>query len=186
MISGVLALQPQEIAGDFAKVNVKTNILNESAEEIDVLLVTRVLKNDGTEVAVKESRQKISGKSGTEFNQNLDITSPLLWSVESPWLYSFINEVYIINGDNRSGMTDRTENNFCIRSISVSTENGFLLNGKPLLLKGGFMQPVRKTYQGRCLVIIRAENRTGEIKLKAESDGIQSSEIKIMASNNQI
>jgi beta-galactosidase len=47
-----------------------------------------------------------------------------------------------------------------------------------------FTRPERKAYQGRCLVIIRAENRAGEIKLKATSDGIQSSGIIILTSNN--
>ncbi len=126
-----------EVADNFAKVNVKTNILNESAEEINALLVTRILKNDGNEVALKESTGKISGKSSYEFSQDLDITSPLLWSVDSPSLYTVIHEVYMVNGNKRSKMADRTENTFGIRSISVSAEKGFLLNGKPLLLKGG-------------------------------------------------
>ena len=128
-----------EIANDIARVNIKTNILNESADEVDVLLVTRVLKNNGTEIGLQESRQTISGMAGYKFNQDLNVTSPLLWSVESPSLYTVINEVYTINGSKRSKMIDRTENTFGIRSISVSAEKGFLLNGKPLLLKGGCM-----------------------------------------------
>ncbi|MGB8491610.1 MAG: glycoside hydrolase family 2 TIM barrel-domain containing protein [Bacteroidales bacterium] len=128
-----------EVSDDFAKVNVKTNILNESADEIDVLLVTRVLKNDGSEVAEEESGRKISRKSGNEFQQDLNIAGPLLWSVDSPALYTVINEVYTVNGNKRSKLIDRTENTFGIRSISVSAEKGFLLNGKPLLMKGGCM-----------------------------------------------
>ncbi len=128
-----------EVTNDFAKVNVKINLINESAEEIDALLVTRVLKNDGTEVAVKESSRKISGKTGAEFTQDMNITNPLLWSVESPSLYTVVNEVYTLDGNKRSKMIDPTENTFGIRSISVSAEKGFILNGKPLLLKGGCM-----------------------------------------------
>ena len=128
-----------EVADDHARVNVKTSILNELPEDINALLVTRVLKNDGTQVAMKESGQKISGKSGIEFNQDMDITRPSLWSVELPALYTVINEVYAVKGNKRSKMFDRTENTFGIRSISVSAEKGFMLNGKPLLLKGGCM-----------------------------------------------
>ena len=128
-----------EVADDQARVNIKTNILNESPEDLYVLLVTIILKNDGTEMARKESRQNISGKAGFEYNQDLNIPDPLLWSVDSPSLYTVINEVYPINGNKRSKMADRTENTFGIRSISVSAEKGFLLNGKPLLLKGGCM-----------------------------------------------
>jgi beta-galactosidase len=129
----------REVAGNSVKVNVKTSVVNESEKEVNAILKTRILKNDGTEVAVTESSMKISGKSGTEFNQDLNITSPLLWSVESPSLYTAINEVYVANGRKRSKIIDRTESAFGIRSISVSAEKGFLLNGKLLLLKGGCM-----------------------------------------------
>jgi beta-galactosidase len=134
-----ICITTPEIADDFAKVNVKTNVLNESAKEIDALLVTHILKNNGTEVAQKESSQKISAGASYEFKQDLNIINPLLWSDESPELYTVISEVYTINGNKRSKMTDRTENTFGIRSISVSAEKGFLLNGKPLLMKGGCM-----------------------------------------------
>jgi beta-galactosidase len=47
-----------------------------------------------------------------------------------------------------------------------------------------FTKPIRKAYQGRCQVIIRAGNQPGQINLKAFSDGIQTAEIKILASGN--
>jgi beta-galactosidase len=128
-----------DVTAKSAKVNVKTNILNESENEITAILITRLLKKDGTEVAMQESTQKIPGRSGSEFAHDLNITNPLLWSVEIPSLYTAVNEVYMINGRKRSKMIDHTECNFGIRSISVSAEKGFLLNGKPVLLKGGCM-----------------------------------------------
>jgi beta-galactosidase len=128
-----------EIGSDFAKVNVKTNILNESGTATDVVLVTRISKNDGTQVAVTESSRNISNKLTYGFIQDMKISGPSLWSVESPVLYTAVTEVYRMNGNKRSKMIDRTENTFGIRSISVSAEKGFLLNGKPLLLKGGCM-----------------------------------------------
>jgi beta-galactosidase len=134
-----ICITTPEIADDFAKVNVKINVLNESAKEIDALLVTHIQNNDDTELAQKESSQKISVGTAYEFNQDLNIINPLLWSVESPALYTVVSEVYSINGNKRSKIIDRTENTFGIRSISVSAEKGFLLNGKPLLMKGGCM-----------------------------------------------
>ena len=47
-----------------------------------------------------------------------------------------------------------------------------------------FTKPERKAYQGRCQVIIRAENKAGVINLRAFSDGIQPAELKIMISGN--
>jgi beta-galactosidase len=42
-----------------------------------------------------------------------------------------------------------------------------------------FRLPKRKTYQGRCLVIVRAGREPGEIILKAASDGLQPAEVSI-------
>ena len=42
-----------------------------------------------------------------------------------------------------------------------------------------FREPMRKAYQGRCLVIIKAENQPGKIHLKANSIGLNPSEITI-------
>jgi len=85
--------------------------MNEFPGEINALLVTRILKWR-TEVVIKESEQKIPGKSGIEFNQDMNISSPSLWSVESPALYTVINEAYTVKGNERSKMFDPYWNNF--------------------------------------------------------------------------
>jgi len=42
-----------------------------------------------------------------------------------------------------------------------------------------FQLPMRKAYQGRCLVIVKSGNTPGDIKLKASSDGLSQAEILI-------
>jgi beta-galactosidase len=42
-----------------------------------------------------------------------------------------------------------------------------------------FRVPLRKTYQGRCLAILRPHGEAGNISLKAESDGLKSGTIMI-------
>jgi beta-galactosidase len=42
-----------------------------------------------------------------------------------------------------------------------------------------FQQPRRKAYQGRCMVIVRSGQADGTITLKAEAEGLTSSEIQI-------
>ena len=122
-----------------AVVNVKTNVINESPEASEILLVTRILNDDGTEAEVIEARKTMPGESTNEFDLNLGVTNPLLWSAESPYLYTAVSEIYTLEGDVRSELKDKTETSFGIRSISVSPEEGFLLNEKPILLKGGCM-----------------------------------------------
>jgi beta-galactosidase len=42
-----------------------------------------------------------------------------------------------------------------------------------------YILPLRKAWQGRCLVIIKSENQPGEINLKVISDGLPSNEVTI-------
>lgn len=122
-----------------AKVNVKTSVFNESGESADVILVTRIMNAEKIEVAKSESTKTIASGNQYEFVQDIEVISPSLWSVESPVLYSAVNEIYRMNGQERSEMIDKAENQFGIRTISVSADQGFLLNNKPVKLKGGCM-----------------------------------------------
>jgi beta-galactosidase len=128
-----------KVESNAAKVNVRTSVFNESKEPANVILVTRIMNADTIEVAKTESSQAIPAGNQYEFNQDIEVASPSLWSVESPVLYTAVNEIYRMNGQERSKMIDKAENQFGIRTISVSAEQGFLLNNKPLKLKGGCM-----------------------------------------------
>src|SRR5690606_21978188 len=64
--------------------------------------------------------------------QNIEINNPQLWSIENPNLYSASIEL-IADGI----ITDKSLTTFGIRTISFDSKNGFLLNGKNVLLKGG-------------------------------------------------
>jgi beta-galactosidase len=122
-----------------AKVNVRTSVFNESGKSEEVILVTRIMNADRTEVAKTESNQTIPSGNKFEFNQDIALLSPSLWSVESPVLYTAVNEISRMNGLEHSEVIDKIETQFGIRTVSVSAEKGFLLNNKPLKLKGGCM-----------------------------------------------
>jgi beta-galactosidase len=42
-----------------------------------------------------------------------------------------------------------------------------------------FRAPLRKTYQGRCVAILRPMAESGKITLKAEADGLQAAMITV-------
>ena len=56
---------------------------------------------------------------------------PMLWSPESPKLYKLITTV-----ESDGKIVDRVETEFGIRTVAFDATNGFLLNGKPYVLKG--------------------------------------------------
>jgi beta-galactosidase len=59
------------------------------------------------------------------------VRAPELWTPETPKLYRLVTEV-------ASGgkVTDRVETEFGIRTVAFDPDKGFLLNGKPYVIKG--------------------------------------------------
>jgi len=51
-------------------------------------------------------------------------------------------------------------------------------NGDPTSLES-FVKPFRKTFNGKCMVIVQSTKTAGEFTLKAESEGLETREIKI-------
>lgn len=121
-----------EVNSSSAVVVVKTNIDNMLPEVAPIKLVTRILTPDGREVAINDTLLIIQAEKTAVAEQNMPINNPLLWSPNTPVLYKAVQEVYVNNI-----LTDKTETTFGIRTISFDVKNGFLLNGKPFLMKGG-------------------------------------------------
>jgi beta-galactosidase len=66
-----------------------------------------------------------------QFTQTGKITSPQLWSPDSPSLYTAVTEVWV-----GGKVVDQLQTKFGIRSVRFDTQRGFLLNGQPLKIKG--------------------------------------------------
>ena len=115
-----------------ANVVIKTNVANETADQLSVKLVTRIIDPEGDEVAKTESQQQINVNTSGEFAQEFSVSTPQLWSTDSPALYTAVSEVY-----RDSKLADKAETKFGIRTISFDATNGFRLNGKMIKLRGG-------------------------------------------------
>lgn len=61
----------------------------------------------------------------------LDVDKPELWSPESPYLYKLTTRLYKGNR-----LMDEQTMNFGIRTVSVTKEGGFQLNGQTRKIKG--------------------------------------------------
>jgi beta-galactosidase len=121
-----------EVSASSAKVSLKTRVQNEGDSAARVHLVTRILGPSGAEAARVEDSRSVEAKGSYEFEQGATLTSPALWSPESPALYTAVSEVY------REGRpADGVRTKFGVRSISFDAGRGFLLNGEPIKLKGG-------------------------------------------------
>ncbi|HBZ20485.1 MAG TPA: glycoside hydrolase family 2, partial [Bacteroidales bacterium] len=128
---GTSITTPDVSAGE-ALVSVKTTLTNQSSLDKNIKLVTRIYDKKLQELSKTETTKVIGSGKSSDLTQELVLKNPLLWSPDSPDLYKAVSELY---ADEK--ITDKSEIQFGIRSISFDPVNGFVLNGKALKLKGG-------------------------------------------------
>lgn len=120
-----------KVDGQGASLNLVTTLENTGKENADVT-VRSVLKDaEGKEVAQAESPANVVAEKSAEIAQELQVTSPQLWDVEHPYLYSLVTEVM------KGGQcVDRYVTPVGIRTFSFDATKGFVLNGKPTKING--------------------------------------------------
>jgi beta-galactosidase len=116
------------ISGNTATVNVKTTVSGEQGS-FSVKLVTTIRDAKNKTVATLESPVDNLNK---QTSQNITVNNASLWSPESPSMYRAISELKQGNQ-----VLDRVVTSFGIRSIDITAEKGFLLNGRSIELRGG-------------------------------------------------
>lgn len=116
-----------------AEIHVKS-VLKNSQKRLgeDIVWAVQIIDEDGCIVAQKEQVIALNGSERIEVENVLELMSPQLWSIESPYLYKVINRV---KQDNK--IIDEEQKSIGIRTIKFSADKGFQLNGKSIKLKGG-------------------------------------------------
>jgi beta-galactosidase len=115
-----------------AQVRLHTKVQNETDQDCQVSLHSRLVAPDGSQAGHDKSNAVVPANGQFEFLQDIKISTPSLWSLETPALYQLETEV-VCEGRVR----DTASTIFGIRSLEFSPEKGFLLNDQPLKLKGG-------------------------------------------------
>ena len=110
------------VTKDLAKVNIKTKVSGDNLK-----LVTQIFDAEGNLV---NSRESIS-IFDNEFDVNIAVDNPQLWSPETPYLYTAVSKLY--SGDE---LKDEVTKRFGIRSINYDQKTGFSLNGEVRKFKG--------------------------------------------------
>nr|WP_321353808.1 glycoside hydrolase family 2 TIM barrel-domain containing protein [uncultured Draconibacterium sp.] len=124
---GVYITTP-EVSKEKATVKIETQITaSESAEGLSIK--GQMINADGQIVAQWNSPVDLKQASSV---LQTELEYPSLWSPESPALYTA--KIQLLDGDM---VIDQHDEKFGIRSIDFSPEEGFLLNGESVLLKGG-------------------------------------------------
>lgn len=110
------------ITSELAKVNIKTKVSGEQ-----LTLVSRIKDASGKTVAIDST----SAIYENEFEQNIAIKNPNLWSPETPYLYTSVSRLYVGNT-----LKDETLTKFGIRKIKYEADKGFSLNDSIIKFKG--------------------------------------------------
>lgn len=164
-----IAITTLLIKNNTAAVEVSTTIKNDSDQPKSMQLKTVIFDSkNNKEVQQAFVTVQIDPKSEKVFKQNLKVSSPKLWSPESPNLYKA--KVSVID---KQEITDQAIQNFGIRSIRFSAAEGFLLNGKPTLLNGGCVHHDNGALGAASYD--RAEERKVEILKKAGFNALRTS-----------
>jgi beta-galactosidase len=149
-----------EVTDGKAQVEVKSAVCNDSENTKNFIIVTDLVDPDGKNVGTSQNNGELLPKKESLIVQKFpSMDRPQLWSPETPKLYRAITRI------TAGGKTvDEVQTPFGIRSIKVSAENGFQLNGRTIKLCGGCLH-----HDNGCLgaaAFDRAEQRRVEL-LKA-------------------
>jgi beta-galactosidase len=115
-----------------ATVSITTQVQNDGEVEKSCRVVSKILDSEGKPVGTASSAvASLEAWSGREFEQQITVSNPALWSLERPHLYTLSTTI-------EAGETalDRYETPFGIRGFRFDAEKGFFLNSQPVKIKG--------------------------------------------------
>lgn len=109
----------------------RTRLRNDHRTVRQGILRSVIVDSAGREVARSESPFSVAMGQVAELEQRMAVTTPRLWSIESPNLYTMVSVV--LDG---ARVADSVRTVFGIRSIAYDADRGFLLNGRRVKMLG--------------------------------------------------
>jgi beta-galactosidase len=120
-----------EVTGGAAKVSFKIKVHNELEKGTRLVVTTSVTDREGRSAGTVETKDFVAGDNENEVLQTLTIRKPELWSLENPYLYTGVTTVKYAGK-----VLDKYETIFGIRQFRFDADKGFILNDKPVKIRG--------------------------------------------------
>jgi beta-galactosidase len=114
-----------------AKIGIGGIVQNDSLAPVQAQIVTKIIDPRGAEVASASTTQAAPSQRETTFNLTVRTANPELWDLDTPRLYKAITSIKV-NGK----LEDIQTTSFGIRWTEWDKDRGFLLNGRPVKIKG--------------------------------------------------
>ena len=118
------------VNNDKASVLIETKIQNQNSTSKQATVNTFIFKGKKKITSISQNIT-IEANTNKEIKQETSIENPILWSIESPELYTAVTEITI---DNK--IVDQYKTPFGIRSFTFDYDKGFILNNKQVKIKG--------------------------------------------------
>ncbi|WP_271784022.1 glycoside hydrolase family 2 TIM barrel-domain containing protein [Aquimarina algiphila] len=120
-----------KVNSNSAIINVETSLKNTKVTDEKVTLKISIIDDEGVEVIKKQKEVILKQESEQKEKIELILNTPKLWGVNSPNLYTVKVELFEGNLS-----IDTKTVKAGIRSMVYTVEDGFVLNDKPLKVKG--------------------------------------------------
>jgi beta-galactosidase len=114
-----------------ATIKIRTSIENNQPVSKNIVLRSVIKDGMGKAVETIETPATLKLSGTTDIEQIIKVTSPSLWSVDKPSLYTLYSSV--LEGTKAD---DNLISTFGIRKIEYDKDKGFLLNGKHVKMNG--------------------------------------------------
>lgn len=128
--NGVFVTAPITESGN-ARAEIRTETVNASDSIMEITLKSEIFSPGNQKIGEISNIAPVSAGEIYPFSQSIDIPDPQLWDLETPFLYSV--KTTVSSGEKK---LDEYETSFGIRSIELDREQGLILNGRKVLVKG--------------------------------------------------
>ncbi|MGN1444393.1 MAG: glycoside hydrolase family 2 TIM barrel-domain containing protein, partial [Acutalibacteraceae bacterium] len=112
--------------------NAVVTVQNESTSASSVTLKNEILDASDNVVVSDSQSVAVSASSSTDANVSMTVTSPNLWDIDTPYLYTLRTTILDADGNE----LDVYDTEFGFRTINWDATSGFSLNGTPVKIKG--------------------------------------------------
>jgi beta-galactosidase len=119
------------VPGQAAEIQVEASVLNTLTNAATAVVDCEIISPEGKALKRFAESGKLPRKSQGTIKLESRLSSPVLWSPESPILYKLVTTVSVAGE-----IVDQKETLFGIRTVGFDPTNGFLLNGKHYELYG--------------------------------------------------
>ncbi len=127
-----IAITTPQVNYSSATVQTRVAVVNSHPGRQEFLVRNSIYDQAGNRLVEMETGGRLDANQQQDYIQEIELIQPHLWSPDDPHLYRLRTEV-----TTPDGACDSRETRFGARWFEFTSDQGFLLNGKPLQLRGG-------------------------------------------------